>query len=104
MTFATDYQPGDAHDRFLKGLASMDRQLERNGMKRSLTLADIQSAHANRQPTVIQAVEGGHFLQGQIERVEDAYQGVCGTWDYFTIVMPLCRWATFTPTRRAMGD
>ena len=37
MTFATDYQPGDAYDRFLKGLASMDRQLERNGMKRSLT-------------------------------------------------------------------
>lgn len=34
LTFATDYQPGDAYDRFLKGLASMDRQLERNGMKR----------------------------------------------------------------------
>jgi len=33
MTFATDYQPGDAYDRFLKGLASMDRQLERNSMK-----------------------------------------------------------------------
>ena len=33
MTFATDYQPGDAYDRFLKGLACMDRQLERNGMK-----------------------------------------------------------------------
>ena len=43
MTFATDYQPGDAYDRFLKGLASMDRQLERNGMKRSLTPADIRS-------------------------------------------------------------
>ena len=25
MTFATDYQAGDAYDRFLKGLASMDR-------------------------------------------------------------------------------
>ena len=74
MTFATDYQPGDAYDRFLKGLASMDRQLERNGMKRSLTRADIQTAHKLRQPTVIQAVEGGHFLQGHIERVEEAYE------------------------------
>src|SRR3954447_14761549 len=73
MTFATDYQPGDAYDRFLKGLASMDRQLERNGMKRSLTLADVRTAHQNRQPTVIQAVEGGHFLQGHLERVEEAY-------------------------------
>jgi membrane dipeptidase len=73
MTFATDYQPGNAYDRFLKGLASMDRQLERNGMKRSLTLADVRTAHENKQPTVIQAVEGGHFLQGHIERVEEAY-------------------------------
>jgi membrane dipeptidase len=73
MTFATDYQPGDAYDRFLKGLASMDRQLERSGMKRSLTPDDVRSAHKNGQPTVIQAVEGGHFLQGHLERVEEAY-------------------------------
>jgi membrane dipeptidase len=73
MTFATDYQPGDAYDRFLQGLASMDRQLERNGMKRSLTPEDVRTAHKNRQPAVIQAVEGGHFLQGHLERVEEAY-------------------------------
>lgn len=74
MTFATDYQAGDAYERFLKGLAAMDRQLERNGMKRSLTPADIRSAHKNGQPTVVQAVEGGHFLQGHVERVEEAYR------------------------------
>lgn len=73
MTFATDYQQGDAYDRFLKGMASMDRQLERNGMKRSLTPDDVRTAHMNGQPTVIQAVEGGHFLQGHVERVEEAY-------------------------------
>jgi membrane dipeptidase len=73
MTFATDYQPGDAYDRFLKGLESMGRQLERNGMKRSLTPDDVRAAHKNGQPTVIQAVEGGHFLQGHLERVEEAY-------------------------------
>ena len=37
MTFATDYQQGVAYERFLKGLASMDRQLKGNGVKRSLT-------------------------------------------------------------------
>jgi len=73
MTFATDYQPGDAYDRFLKGLASMDRQLERNGMKRSLTPNDVHTAHKNGRPTVVQSVEGGHFLQGHLERVEEAY-------------------------------
>lgn len=73
MTFATDYQRGDAYDRFLKGLASMDRQLERNHMQRSLTPAEIRTAHKKGQPTVIQAVEGGHFLEGHIERVGEAY-------------------------------
>jgi membrane dipeptidase len=73
MTFATDYQPGDAYDRFLRGLESTDRQLERNGMKRSLTPDDIRNAHKNGQPTVIQAIEGGHFLEGHLERVEEAY-------------------------------
>jgi len=74
MTFATDYQPGDAYDRFLKGLGSMDRLLERNRMKRSLTPADIRAAHKNGHPTIVQAIEGAHFLQGHLERVEEAYQ------------------------------
>jgi membrane dipeptidase len=74
MTFATDYQTGDAYDRFLKGLASMDRQLERNSVKRSLTPDDVRTAHKNNQLTVIQAIEGGHFLQGHLERVEEAYR------------------------------
>ena len=74
MTFATDYQQGDAYDRFLKGIASMDRQLKGNGMKRSLTPADVTAAHKNRQPTVVQAIEGGHFLQGHLERVAESYE------------------------------
>jgi membrane dipeptidase len=78
MTFAVDYQrlssPGEAYDRFLNGLASMDQQLERNHIKRSLNLADLRSAHKNAQPTVIQAVEGAHFLEGQLARVEEAYE------------------------------
>lgn len=73
MTFATDYQPGDDYDRFLKGLGSMDRQLKLNGMKRSLAPADVRTAHKNSQQTVIQAVEGAHFLEGRLERVEEAY-------------------------------
>jgi membrane dipeptidase len=73
MTFATDYRPGDAYDRFLKALTCMDRQLERNRMKRSLNAAEVRSAHKDHQPTVIQAVEGGHFLEGHLDRVEVAY-------------------------------
>jgi microsomal dipeptidase-like Zn-dependent dipeptidase len=77
MTFAVDYQqlrnPGDAYDRFKNGLASMDQQLARNGMKRSLNMADLRAAHGKHQPTVIQSVEGGHFLEGNLERLGEAY-------------------------------
>jgi membrane dipeptidase len=73
MTFATDYQQGDAYDRFLKGMASMDRQLKGNDMRRSFTADEVRAAHASGQPTVIQAIEGAHFLQGRLERVEEAY-------------------------------
>lgn len=77
MTFALDYQqihqPGEAYDRFMSGLTSMDRQLARNGIQRSLNMADLRAAHNHRKPTVIQSVEGAHFLEGRRERVETAY-------------------------------
>jgi membrane dipeptidase len=77
MTFALDYQaltqPGAAYDRFINGLASMDQQLTRNGMKRALNLADLRAAHQQRKPIVIQSVEGGHFLEGHLDRVAEAY-------------------------------
>lgn len=77
MTFALDYQklnnPGEAYDRFLNGLSVMDRQLKNNGMKRSLNMADLRAAHDKYQPTVIQSVEGGHFLEGKLERLAVAY-------------------------------
>jgi membrane dipeptidase len=78
MTFALDYQrltnPGDAYDRFLNGMASMDEQLKRNHMKRSLNLADLRSAHEMGHLTVVQSIEGAHFLEGRLERVEEAYK------------------------------
>jgi membrane dipeptidase len=77
MTFAVDYQrisePSQGYDRFINGLTSMDEQLTRNGMKRSLNVSDVRAAHAAGKPTVIQSVEGAHFLEGRLARVEEAY-------------------------------
>ncbi|MDO7874247.1 membrane dipeptidase [Hymenobacter sp. ASUV-10] len=77
MTFAVDYQelknPGDAYERFLNGLTALDQQLKSNKLKRALNLADLQAAHQKRQPSVIQSVEGGHFLEGKLERLQVAY-------------------------------
>lgn len=77
-TFAVDYQaitdPADGYGRFVAGLTAFDVQLARNAIKRSLNLADILAAQAAGQPTVIQGVEGAHFLEGKLERVAYAYE------------------------------
>lgn len=77
MTFAVDYQklqnPGEAYDRFINGMNAMDRVLENNNMKRSMNLSDLRSAHNKHKPTVIQSVEGAHFLEGHLDRLGVAY-------------------------------
>ena len=77
MTFSVDRPElrnrGDGYERFKDGLASMDKILEQNGLERSLKLADLQEAHKKQQPAIIQSIEGGHFLEGHIERLQEAY-------------------------------
>ncbi|MGC4038136.1 MAG: membrane dipeptidase [Chitinophagaceae bacterium] len=77
MTFATDYKrnivPGEAYQRFTNGLIAMDAMLANNKMNRSLNMADVNNAHKNHESTVIQSVEGCHFLEGKLNRVGVAY-------------------------------
>lgn len=77
MTFAVDYQKlnnsGEAYERFLNALSAMDVILKDNGMKRALQQKDLYKSHKAQKPTVIQSVEGAHFLEGKIERLEMAY-------------------------------
>ncbi|MCC8455852.1 dipeptidase, partial [Streptomyces rochei] len=77
MTFSVDRpelrNPGEAYERFRNEMDSMDINLKNNGLKRSLNLKELRDAHKNHQPALIQSVEGGHFLEGQAERLEEAY-------------------------------
>jgi len=77
MTFAIDYQKlnktEEAYERFINGLNAMDEVLISNNIKRSLNFADIKTAHKKSKPTVIQSVEGGHFLEGKLDRLGEAY-------------------------------
>ena len=73
MTFAVDRpkltEPGQAYERFVNGLDAMDEFLKNNSMTRSFDLSDLQLAHKENKATVIQSVEGGHFLEGKLERL-----------------------------------
>ncbi|WP_255697058.1 membrane dipeptidase [Dyadobacter sp. CY326] len=77
MTFSVDRpelrNPGDGYERFKNGLASMDKILEKNGLKRALNMHDVRDAYKKHQPAIIQSVAGGHFLEGKIERLQEAY-------------------------------
>ena len=77
MTFALDYQKltrtGEAYERFINGLNAMDQVLNSNQIKRALNLGDLEAAHKNHRPTVIQSVEGGHFMEGKLDRLGIAY-------------------------------
>jgi len=77
MTFAVDYQilnhPGEAYERFQNGMHAMDKVLEINHIKRALNLNDLLNARKRNAPTVIQSLEGAHFLEGKLNRLGIAY-------------------------------
>jgi membrane dipeptidase len=74
LDFAPNAKPGDARDNFLHGLTAIDAQLEKGRMHRALNLKDLQAAHHHGQPTIVQTVEGAHFIEGRLDRVEEAYK------------------------------
>lgn len=43
-------------------------------MRRAVNLKDLETAHKQRQPVVIQSAEGAQFIEGRLERIEEAYQ------------------------------
>jgi membrane dipeptidase len=77
MTFAVDRpkltEPGEAYERFVNGLDAMDEFLKKNKMTRALNVADLKKAKKKQKKIVVQSVEGGHFLEGKLERLEVAY-------------------------------
>lgn len=74
LDFAPSTKPGDARDNFLHWLTAIDAQLEKGHMHRALNLKDLQAAHHHGQPTIVQTVEGAHFIEGHLDRVEEAYK------------------------------
>lgn len=67
-------QPGDWYQYHLQSLAYIDRLLAKNGMRRALTIADLKAAHSAKTPIVIQDCEGAQWIEGRLERVEEAYK------------------------------
>ena len=77
MTFCVDRpklnKEGEAYDRFIMSLDEMDEILKANSLSRALNYSDLKNARKENKQIVIQSVEGGHFIEGKLERIQTAY-------------------------------
>ena len=77
MTFAVDYYyplaEGQSLERYWNAIGSQDSILAWSNMQRTLNLQQLKENFAKGEPIVIQCVEGGHFLEGDISNMQKAY-------------------------------
>lgn len=66
--------PGDLYKAHLGRLDWMDGFASGYGMRRVTTLAELRDAKAKGEPALIQDIEGCDFLDGKLERLEEAYR------------------------------
>jgi membrane dipeptidase len=71
---AGNKQPGDARANFLKWLDAIDAELEKGYISRALTVKDLRTAHKSGKQAIVQSVEGAHFIEGHVDRIEEVYK------------------------------
>jgi membrane dipeptidase len=67
-------EPGQLYKHHLERLAWMDEMVANHGLRRALSAADLEAAHKAGQPAIVADVEGLDFLDGKLERLEEAHQ------------------------------
>jgi membrane dipeptidase len=67
-------EPNQLYQYHLDRLAWVDEMVAHHGLRRALIAADLEAAHATGQPSIIGDVEGLDFLEGKLERLEQAHQ------------------------------
>ena len=67
-------EPGQLYEHHLERLGWLDQMVTSHGLRRALTVADLEAAHAAGQPAIVMDVEGLDFLEMKLERLEEAHQ------------------------------
>jgi membrane dipeptidase len=67
-------EPGFLYTYHLDRLAWIDELVAKHGIRRALTPADLEAAHAAGQPAIIVDIEGLDVLEGKLERLEESYR------------------------------
>lgn len=66
--------PGELYKHHLERLAWMDATVAHHGVRRALSAADLEAAHAAGEPAIVADTEGLDFLEGKLERLEEAHR------------------------------
>jgi membrane dipeptidase len=66
--------PGQLYQHHQERLAWMDEMVRSHGLRRALSAADLVAAHKAGQPAIVADVEGLDFLDGRLERLEEAHR------------------------------
>lgn len=66
--------PGELYKYHLERLDWVDEMVAHHGLRRALSAADLETAHQEGQPSIVGDVEGLDFLEGKLERLEQAHQ------------------------------
>jgi len=66
--------PGELYRYHLDRLAWMDELVAGHSVRRALNAADLEAAHQAGEPAIIADVEGLDFLEGKLERLEEAHR------------------------------
>jgi len=64
---------GELYKHHLSRLAWIDEMVTHHGLQRVLTTEDLKLAHAVGQPALIAGAEGLDFLEGRLDRLEEAH-------------------------------
>jgi membrane dipeptidase len=67
-------QPGQLYEYHLGRLDWVDEMIAHHGLRRALSAADLEAAHAAGNPSIVGDVEGLDFLEGKLERLEEVHQ------------------------------
>ena len=66
-------RPGELWAYTQSRLRWVDAMLQAQGLRRALRRGDLAALHAERAPAIVQAIEGSHFLEGRLERIEEVH-------------------------------
>lgn len=66
--------PGELWRHTQRRLAWFDDLVRDQGFRRVLRPGDLEAAHRDRAPAIVQAIEGCQFMEGKLERIAEVYR------------------------------